>query len=243
VATIDSAIRPATTRRLDHRFFTAMAVAILIAVVIGFSPSYYLRSRFTPSALPLFLHVHGLVFSSWIAFFLLQTGLVSTGRTNVHRTIGWVGAGLALLMVPVGVISGILSMRAQVDVGNVEPALAFLATPILSMLVFATLAATAIAFRRQPDVHKRLFLLATVSLLDAPIARWPFELLQTSSWAFYAVADLFIVVPVIYDLATRGKVHRAYLWGGAAIVANQALRTPLGGTEAWLAIARVIIGA
>lgn len=220
-----------------------MAVAILAAVVIGFAQTYYLRSRFTPSALPLFLRVHGLVFSSWIAFFLLQTGLVLVGRTSLHRTIGWAGAALAVLMVPVGVTSGILSMRAQVDAGNVEPALAFLATPILSMVVFAILAFTALARRRQPDVHKRLILLATVSLLDAPIARWPFELLQTSPWAFYAVADLFIAAPMVYDLASRGRIHRAYLWGGAAIVAGQAVRTPLGGTNAWQAIARVLIGA
>jgi hypothetical protein len=243
VATIHPASRPATVRRLDHRFFAAMAVAILLAVVVGFTPSYYLRPRFTPSALPLFLHVHGLVFSSWVAFLLLQTGLVLTGRTKLHRSMGWAGAALAVLMVPVGVTSGILSMRAQVDAGNVEPALVFLATPILSMVVFAILAASAIALRRQTDVHKRLILLATISLLDAPIARWPFGFLQTSPWAFYVVADLFIVVPVAYDLATRGSVHRAYLWGGAAIVIGQALRTPLGQTDWWLAIARVLVGA
>jgi hypothetical protein len=125
----------------------------------------------------------------------------------------------------------------------VEPALAFLATPILSMVVFSLLAFTAIALRRQPDVHKRLILLATISLLDAPIARWPFEILQTSSWALYVATDLFIVAAVLYDLATRGGVHRAYLWGGAVIVAGQALRTPLGQTDAWLAVARVLIGA
>jgi len=220
-----------------------MSAAILLAVVVGFAPTYYLRSRFTPSPLPLFLHVHGLVFSSWIAFFLLQTGLVLTGRTPLHRAMGWAGAALAALMVPVGVISGILSMRAQVIAGNVEPALAFLATPILSMVVFAILVSTAIALRRQPDVHKRLVLLATVSLLDAPVARWPLEFVQASSWAFYVVADLFIVVPMAYDLATRGSVHRAYLWGGALIVIGQALRTPLGQTDAWLAIARVLVGA
>jgi hypothetical protein len=231
------------SRTPDRRFYTGMALGVLIAVIIGFAPTYYLRSRFTSSPLPAFLHVHGLLFSSWVVFLLLQAGLVAAGRTALHRRIGWLGAALALAMVPVGVVSGILSMRAQVDAGNVAPALAFLTTPVLSMVVFSILAGAGIALRRQPEHHKRLMLLATISLLDAALARWPIELLRTSTWAFYVAADLFIAVAMIYDLATRGRVHPVHLWGGALIVAGQALRTPLGQTDAWHAIARVLLGA
>ena len=216
---------------------------MLIAVIVGFTPTYYLRSRFTSAPLPLFLHAHGLVFSSWTAFFLLQVGLVAAGKTRWHRGAGWIGAALATAMVPLGVVAGILSMRAQVQAGNVDPALTFLATPILSMLVFAVLAGAGIALRRKPEWHKRLMLLATISLLDAAVARWPVELLRTSSWALYVVSDLFIAAVIAYDLATRRTVHPVSLWGGAVIVVGQALRTPLGQTDTWLAIARTLLGA
>ena len=219
-----------------------MAVAVLIAVFVGFAPTYYLRSRSAPTPLPLFLHLHGVVFSSWIVCFLLQTVLVAARKTGVHRTLGWAVAGLALVMVPVGAMAGILSMRGQVAAGNADQALTFLTTPLLSMTVFAGLVGSALAFRRQPELHKRLMLLATISLLDAPIARWPLEILNTSAWALYLVTDLFIAVAMVYDFTMRRAVHRVYLWGGLLIVLGQSLRTPLGGTEAWHAIARVLIG-
>ncbi len=232
----------AEARRSDWRFYTAMAIAALIVVLVGFAPTYYLRPRFTSSPLPLFLHVHGLVFSSWIVLFVAQTALVAAGQAAAHRGTGWVGAALALTLGPVGVVSGSLSMRAQVDAGNVEPALAFLSTPILSMVVFSILAGTGIALRRHRDAHKRLLLLATISLLDAPLARWPIALLATSTWAHYAATDLFIAAGIAYDLLTRRAIHPAYLWGGSLIVAGQALRTPLGETEAWQALARILVG-
>ena len=229
-------------RQADRRFYTAMAVAVLIVVFVGFTPTYYLRWQFTSPPLPLFLHVHGVVFSSWIVFFFVQTALVAAGKTAVHRTAGWFGAALALTMGPVGAVSGILSMRAQVEAGNVVPALAFLTTPILSMLVFSILAGAGIALRRRPDWHKRLLLLATISLLDAPLARWPIAFLTTSTWAYYVAADLFIAAAIAYDLRTRRAVHPVLLWGGVLIVTGQVLRTPLGNTEVWQTFARILIG-
>jgi uncharacterized membrane protein len=86
-------------------------------------------------------------------------------------------------------------------------------------------------------VHKRLMLLATVALLAAPIARLPFGFLRSGILAVFALADVFIVALVIYDLAMYRRIHRATAWGGLALVASQPLRLMLGGTAAWLAVA------
>ena len=231
-----------TARGFDRWFYPGMAVAVLTAVLVGFAPTYYLRSRFTSAPLPIFLHAHGLLFSAWIVMFLGQTLLVAARKTRLHRTLGWVGAGLAVLMIPVGAMAGILSMRAQVDAGHAGEAQTFLTTPLLSMLVFLILVGAAVSLRRRPEAHKRLMLLGTISLLDAPIARWPLEFLTTSAWALYAVADCFIVASMLYDVAVRRSVHPVYLWGGLLIVAGQALRVPIGQTEAWHAVARALLG-
>ena len=71
----------------------------------------------TAAPLPLFLQVHGAVFSSWIVLFLAQSLLVAAGRTAAHRSLGWAGAALAVVMGPVGAASGIRTLRAQVDAG------------------------------------------------------------------------------------------------------------------------------
>ena len=216
-----------------------MAIATAIAVLVGFAPTYYLRPRFLPTPLPFYLHAHGVVFSSWIAFFIAQVTLVAVRRTDVHRKLGWAGASLAALMVIVGVTAAILSGRRDVAAGQEDAALTFLTIPLFSMVVFPVLVASAVYFRRQPETHKRLMLLATISILDAPLARWPGA--PSSIGQIYVLVDLFIVAAIVYDLISRRRVSPAYLWGGLLIVAGQWSRDVVGQTEAWHAIARAIL--
>jgi hypothetical protein len=105
------------------------------------------------------------------------------------------------------------------------------------MAVFAGLIGAGFYFRRRPDMHKRLMLLATIALLAAPIARLPFGILQAGPPAFFGLADLFLLPCFIYDKVARGRIHPATVWGSLVIVASQPLRLMLGGTAAWLAFA------
>jgi hypothetical protein len=226
----------------DRYFYSGMAVAAAVVVFAGFAPTYFLRASYQSTPLPMYLHVHGFLFTTWIALFIAQTSLVAARQTNVHRRLGWATAVLAVVMVIVGTTAGIVSMRGQVEAGNVDQALTFLTTPLFSMVVFATLVAAAIRLRRDSQTHKRLMLLATISILDAAVARLPFEFLRTPSWAFMPATDLLLLAAILYDVASRRRVHPAYLWGGLLIVAGQALRIPIGETGMWQAIARAIVG-
>jgi hypothetical protein len=240
VMTIEAASSvPRVNRRYDRQFFTGMSIAVAVAVFVGFAPTYYLRPSPVLEPLPFYLHAHGLVFTTWIVFFIAQAMLVAARRTDVHRTLGWAGAGLALLVVVVGTTAGILSGRRDVAVGQEDAALTFLTTPIFSMVVFMALVAAAVLFRRQPETHKRLMLLATISILDAPLARWPGA--PSSLFQIYLLVDLFIVAGALYDLASRRRVAPVYLWGGLLIVVGQWLREVVGQTDAWHAFARAIL--
>jgi hypothetical protein len=145
-------------------------------------------------------------------------------------------------MVSAGAAAGILSMRGEVAAGFEDEARTFLTTPLLSMVVFAALVGAAVWCRRRPQTHKRLMLLATISLLDAPIARLPFAIVSATTWSHYAFTDLFIAAAILYDVVARRRIERAYLWGGLLIVIGQALRTPVGETNAWHVVARALIG-
>jgi hypothetical protein len=233
--------RHTVDRRIDRVFYTGMAIAVAVAVFVGFAPTYYLRSRFQTAPLPLYLRLHGLAFTAWIGLFAAQTTLVAARRIDVHRRLGWAGAVLSVLMAAAAITAGILSGRRDVAAGHEDAALTFLTTPFLAVLVFMILVGAAVYYRRRTEAHKRLMLLATISILDAAVARWPFELVATSAWAFYVLTDVFILAAVLYDLASRRRVHPVYLWGGLLIVAGQSLRTVVGQTEAWHAIAREIL--
>ena len=80
------------------------------------------------------------------------------------------------------------------------------------MLFFAVVLALAIAMVRRPEIHKRLMLLASISLLDAAVARWFLTFLAppgppgpppvpvTIPPAF--VAYLLLVVAIVHDWRT-----------------------------------------
>ena len=219
-----------------------MSLAAVVTVFAGFAPTYFLRLRFQTTPLPLYLHVHCLVFTTWIALFGAQTTLIAARRTDIHRRLGWVGASLAAVMVVAAITAAILSGRRDVAAGNEDVALTFLTTPLLSMLVFVILIAAAVHCRRSPETHKRLMLLATISILDAAVARWPVALVSATPSAYYVLTDGFILIAAAYDLSSRKRVHAAYLWGGLLVVAAQFSRDVLGRTAAWHAFAHLLIG-
>ncbi|HVF66875.1 MAG TPA: hypothetical protein VM914_04380 [Pyrinomonadaceae bacterium] len=228
----------AAGRRRERLFYTGMAAAFVLTVFAGFARTYYLRPYFDSKPLVTILHLHGLLFTSWIVLFVVQTALVAKRRTDVHRRLGVAGALLAALMVLVGVTTALVRAKAaDVGPGGISP-LAFLTVPLGDMLVFAILVGAGVYFRGRPDAHKRLMLLSTIAILPAAVARLPLNFIQQGGPpAFFGLSDLFIIPCLLYDLFARGRFHRATVAGGLLIVVSQALRGPVGNTSAWLAFA------
>src|SRR5262249_57120778 len=115
--------------------------------------------------------------------------------------------------------------------------LRFLAIPIFDMLVFSGLAGAGFYFRHRPDVHKRLMLLATISILAAAISRLPLGTLRPGPPAFFGLTDLFIVACILYDLIARRHIHRATVWGALVIIISQPLRLWIAETSVWMSFA------
>jgi hypothetical protein len=219
-------------------FYTGMTVVFVLVVFAGFARTYYLKPYFsTPQLTPL-LQLHGLIFTSWILLLLAQTVLVAAKRTAVHMLLGWAGACIAVLMIVVGTTTAVVRAKlVEVPPGSDSP-LVFLTIPLGDMLVFALLVAAGFYYRRRIDVHKRLMLLATITLLPAAVARIPSDFfLQGGPLVFFGLPDLFILVILIYDLFTRGRPHRATVWGGLLLVVSHPLRFVVGNTQAWLSFA------
>jgi hypothetical protein len=235
------AAAPADVRANDRVFYTGIAVAAAVTVLVGFSRTYFLRPYFQTEPLDAAFHVHGLVFSAWIALFVAQTSFVAAGRTAVHRKLGWAGACLALLMVVVALNAAVHGAQRDIAAGYLTESLRFFTTPVLSMVMFASLVALAVIARGRPETHKRLMLLATLSLLDAAVARWPIPGIGDAPLAYYAVTDAFIVAAMLYDFASRRSVSPVYVWGGLAIVVEQWSRDALGATAVWQSLAAKIL--
>ena len=97
-------------------------------------------------------------------------------------------------------------------------------------------------FRRQLAEHKRLMLLATLTILDAATARWPVGFIQTTKWGYYVAADAIVLGGVLYDTLLHKRVSRAFLWGVPLVIGAQIAREVVGATGAWKSFARLIVG-
>lgn len=225
-------------RRRERLFYTCMAVAVVATVFAGFARSYFLRPYFDARPLPSLLHLHGLIFTSWVVLFLIQTSLVAAKRVDIHRRLGFAGAALAVLMVVVGTLTPIVRAKVMdVPPGMLSP-LSFLAVPLGDLLVFAILVGAGFYFRRWTATHKRLMLLSMIAILPAAVARIPLNFIeQGGAYAYYGLSDLFIAPCLLYDILTRGRVQRVTILGGLLIIVTQPLRFVMGNTHAWVAFA------
>jgi len=226
----------------EHRFFGAMAIAIAATIVAGFARTYYLRPLFVAAGghvvrtLTPLIHVHGLLFSGWIALLVLQTRLVAARRVDLHRRFGVAGALLAAAMVPVGLVVAFQGVVRGTAAPGMDPR-RFLALPFFAVVVFAVLLAAALWLRRDPQTHKRLVLLATLALLPPAIARWVIFQFGFAPPVVFVLVTLFLVPLVVWDLRTLGRLHPATLWGGLFLVLSAPGRFLLAGTDLWLAFA------
>lgn len=147
--------RRGRSRWSEHVFYLVMALVALAITFIGFARTYFLRSSFHPEPLSLTLHVHGLAFTAWVLLLLTQTVLVATRRVDVHRALGWAGAGLAGFMVLIAFDAAVIAVHRAVVCCNADAARTFFAVPIGDLIVFPILVGTALASRKNPPAHKR----------------------------------------------------------------------------------------
>ena len=188
---------PLVRKRRERLFYLGMSIAVVITVFAGFSRTYYLRPYFNSAPLMPLLHLHGLVFSSWLLLFVTQTTLVAAHRTDIHRRLGILGGVIATLMILIGVSTAVIrASQGATPLPDISP-LSFLVIPLGDMFVFATLIGVGFYFRRRPDVHKRLMMLATISILAAAIARLPFAIMQAGPPVFFGLTDVFVVACVL----------------------------------------------
>ena len=118
-------------------------------------------------------------------------------------------------------------------------------------VIFAVVFVLAIMNTRRAEIHKRLMLLAAVSILDAAIARWFLTFLAPPgppgpppvpvTIAPAVVASLLLVVAMVRDWRTEGRVHPVYIYGTLALLAVKVLNWPISETAAWHSFAGGIL--
>ena len=226
---------------LSRYFYFAMSLLLAAIVVAGFKRTVNDNLFNAAVPRPFILWMHGAAFAGWIVFFISQSTLVRVHKVSWHRSIGWFGAGLATVMVPLGVTTAIIMARFDTVRLHQSGADAFLSIPFYDMIAFGVCIALAIYWRTKPEMHRRLILIATCSLMDAPLGR--FDYLFNNN-LFYPCLDLLILLGVARDLLVDRRVNKVYLYALPLLFAGQSLAVYMwrGNPSWWQGITRVILG-
>src|ERR1700721_4687766 len=207
----------------NRRFLGYFASGAIISTVmiVGFAKNFYLRAWIGTRPITAMVHVHGLVMTAWILLFLTQTPLVAKGRTDLHRNLGIAGAFLALIVVALGIYTMASSILRQTPGATLQLfALQFVAFDGVSLLLFGALVSAALGVRSRPQVHKRLMLMALVSLLPPALGR--FVAYFTRINVFEIVLGLMcttVAVCVIIDTIRHRRLPPALVCSGVLVIA------------------------
>ena len=238
-AALSQTKHPPRAGRPERLFFSGMALLVLIAVAVGFARTYFLAGVFRAKLPSVMVHVHGALFTLWIALLVAQVALVAKGRTRWHMRLGIAGMILPPLMVVTGFATLIGAIRRRFAPPPVLQIIT--AQDILLLCLFAVLISWAFWARRDAPTHKRLVLFATFLIIIPAIARWPIvgNIAQDPT-PFYAFVNSFPALLVVYDLWSRRSLHRSTVCGVILMIALQvavpvlAQSALIGNAIAWL---------
>jgi hypothetical protein len=228
----------------DRQFYPVFVGLIWLGVGLGFGPELAQHIKGGEASYPLIVHLHAAAFVSWVVLLMAQSLLIRTGRWQVHGRLGIAAVGLAGVMLILGPAVAITIQRAQLSLAHPSPVFgnpAFLAVQLGGILAFGVLFTAGFLLRRKPSAHRRLMLLATLAISDAGFARWTapwlHHVMGGGFWADfagnYAANDVLILVLGTYDLATRRRLHPAWVGGASYIFLSQFTATALLRDAAW----------
>ena len=207
----------------DERIYFWGGIAMVLVLVTGFSMQLAAgRSSF---GAPLYVHVHALTFFGWTTIYLAQTLLGTSGNIALHKRLGWIGAAWIPLMVVVGTMVAVLSLRRGHTAPIFTPAYFTVMAP-LTVYTFAGLSTAAIVLRRNTAWHKRLHFCAMAGLMGPGFGRiFPMPLFIPYTPQVETAQILFFpLVAAALEWRRTGGVHRAWLWGiGTLVVARIAI--------------------
>jgi hypothetical protein len=234
-------------------FYVGAAGVMLILVVIGFRHFFLHGSahpgrELTPSIRALII-VHGVSMTGWVLAFLVQSLLIATRRRRIHMKLGPIAVVLAAFILVSGLWFNVASFRlAPPDfILWTLTMRQFMVLGFYTLFMFATFFAVGIWYRRQPEIHRPMMLLATVSTMAPAIARIDvvnalyqgtvMEGLFGPSLGMLILGATFFVVKWF---VTR-TIDRWYAIGYAVLASTQLLTIQFARTRVWDELARVLL--
>jgi hypothetical protein len=226
---------------LDRYFYFFMSLLIAVVVAYGFSRTVSQRLFHPTPPRPLLLYFHAAVFTGWVAFFIFQSALVRVRKVQWHRLTGWFGVALGTAIPILGISTSVVMGRFNVAMLHQQDSVGFLMVPLWDITCFAAAFGLAVYWRKKPEYHRRLVLIASCALTAAAFGRFPEHILPPI--VFYAGVDALILLGVVRDLIVNRRIHKVYRYALPLLIFGQVfvMHTIITSPAWWMRIARAIL--
>lgn len=222
--------------------YLGIGLVMIAIIAAGFWPSYFGLLLSDELEKELFIHVHAVVMVIWMALLITQIALVATRRVALHRKVGQFGMFWGILVLGSGTVTAVLRFATMTADGLVEPARQFVIWPLLDMVIFAAFFVPAILYRRKPEIHKRLMMVAATNLIVAAVFRAVGLATPILHLAFVLLWLSPIFIAMIYDFRRKRLVHPVYVTG-AMVLTVSSFRGIAASTDLWLAFTQWLANA
>jgi hypothetical protein len=221
--------------RYRRYFFVLLALLGILIASIAFVPQFL---KFAAGTFPIawVLNIHGALMGTWLALFLAQAILASTGHLALHRKVGTFGIVLGF---PVWASMVLVEMRSKV-VHPLNPDLSeiydwdlpgiYVYTTFLIFLVGAIYQR-----RRRPAWHKRFMAFATFVAVQAAEQRnlW-LPRFAPGYWTDAIYLDICLLVPLFaYDYFSAKRLHPATIAATGVLLGAQGVLLFVWGNPGW----------
>ena len=156
-------------------------------------------------------------------------------------TLGWFGIVLALGVAVTIPFAGAYQVEKDLAQGLGDTAISAIIGTLTAALMFLCLVAAAIFYRKKTEVHKRLMLLATITILWPAWIRFGHffpSIPNPEIWFALVLADSLIVISWIWERSVRGKIHPTLFFVGIAIILDHSFEVIAFDSPIWRELAK-----
>jgi hypothetical protein len=210
------------SNKKGEKFFLITGVLYAVVVFFAFSNQFYLRPFSDQGDMSLAIIIHGIIFSLWYTAFIWQATLISIGGVLKHQSMGRIWSIFAFAVFLSGMLVLYYVLEEYYNFGTRSFGISgFFWGNFLVLLSFMGFMILGYVFRTKPGLHKRFFLLASLSLLGPAlgrVGRYPFMRVYENRMmneTTYIVGGTFVLIIslLVYDFIKMKKPSWATLTG------------------------------
>jgi len=212
---------------------------IFVGVGFGFDLHNYFHEQ---PPVPKIVHVHAIATTLWLLTATALVLMVETGNVKLHRRFGWWAAGWAVVVMVIAPWSELSWQALNLNTPGALPP-GFLSIAFSGVFCMAVLLPCGILMRRNSAAHRRVLMLATISISDAGFSRMvglmlPAPTTFASTYLFFEGGNLLLILLMFLWDWKRDRVMKQFLWASLLIIAVGLTATTLYFNSTWQAITR-----